>query len=297
MDANQLTILLGLISAMSISLILIKANQNFASPTLAIINRWLRWVVIAGGFAELFLLFGWSQRPYWVLFVASILGWFLLESIYHWMAIHAMSVSPLPLFPRFILNQAGDEWPVQPRFLRLRDEIRAAGFKHIQALRAEVSTSLYVRASFYHSADGLTRLQITFLPQPMGNLMTCYHLASQTTEGVRIVTDNHHLPFAGFYPENWLVERRPWSRSLSALQQRHQNRVIQARGTLVPWTSEPLNDINAQQTNLEQLNTELGFLLPGSEHDEHGRISAPGRYRLWKEILSLNYLGLAARYQ
>lgn len=279
------------------SLVLMRVNQHFASPSLAIVNRWLRWAVLAGGSAEMTAHFGWSERPFAVLFTAYLIGWFMLESIYHWIAIHAMSVSPLPLFPRFTLNHGGDEWPVQSRFMRLRDQIRAAGFKHVQALRAEVASGLYVRASFYHSADGATRLQVTFLPQPMGSMTVCLHLATPTADGRRIVTDNHHLPFAGFYPENWLVERRPWCRSLSRLFARHRDRVASAAATIVPWATEPLEDVNSQQSELERLNTQLGFLLPSPEHEEHGRISSAGRYRVWKEMLSLNYLGRSARYE
>lgn len=297
MDAIPLTPLLLLIPAMVVSLVLTRVNQHYASPTLAIINRWLRWGVMAGGFAQMAVHFGWSERPFAVLFAAFLIGWFMLESVYHWLAIHAMSVSPLPLFPRFALNRGGDEWPVQSRFLRLRDQIRASGFKHVQALRAEVATNLHVRSSFYHSEDSCTRLQVTFLPQPMGNLTVCLHLATQTADGRRIVTDNHHLPFAGFYPEHWWVERRPWCRSLPGLLTRHRDRVARAAGTLVPWTSEPLEDLNAQQTELERLNTQLGFLLPSPEHEERGRISSEGRYRVWKEMLSLNYLGRPARYE
>lgn len=282
---------------MVVSLVLMRVNQRFASPALAIVNRWLRWMVLAGGSAQMTLHFGWSERPFGVLFAVFLIVWFLLESIYHWLAIHAISVSPLPLFPRFSMNRGGDEWPVQTRFLKLRDQIRASGFKHVQALRAEVASGLYVRASFYHSADGFTRLQATFMPQPMGNVTVCLHLATLTADGRRVVTDNHHLPFAGFYPENWWVRRQPWCRSLPRLLTLHRERLARIGGTLVPWTSEPLEDVNAQQIELERLNTQLGFLLPSPEHEEHGRISSEGRYRVWKEMLSLNYLGRPARYE
>jgi hypothetical protein len=279
------------------SLVLMRVNQHLASPALAIFNRWLRWVVLAGGSAQMSAHFGWSERSFGVLFTVYLIFWFMLESIYHWLAIQAMSVSPLPLFPRFTLNQGGDEWPVQRRFMRLREQIRAAGFKHVQALRAEVATGLHVRASFYHSLDGATRLQVTFLPQPMGNVTVCLHFSTHSAEGRRVVTDNHHLPFAGFYPENWLVERRPWCRSMPRLLAFHRERVARSAVTVVPWTTEPIQDVNAQQTEIERLNTQLGFLLPSPEHEEHGRISSAGRYRVWKEMLSLNYLGRPARYE
>ena len=295
--SGQVVPVLVLIPAMVISLVLMKLNQQLASPVVAILNRWLRWGIFAGGLAQVSQHFGWTDRSYFGLFMVFFIGWFLLESIYHWLAIHAMSVSPLPLFPRFTVNRAGEEWPVQARFLKLRDQIRASGFKQVQSLRAEVATSIYLRVSLFQNADNTTRLQVTFIPQPMSTVTVCLHLSTATASGERMVTDNHYLPFAGFYPENWHLDRRPCLRSFPALLKRHQSRVSVRAFAAVPWTSEPLDDINAQQGELERINTELGFLLPRSDHEEHGRISHEGRYRVWKEMFTLNYFGRAARYE
>lgn len=282
---------------MVVSLILMRINQQLASPILAIINRWLRWGILAGGGAQICQHYGWLDRSYAALFVVFFIAWFLLESIYHWLAIHAMSVSPLPLFPRFTLNRAGDEWPVQARFLKLRDQIRAAGFKQVQSLRAEVATSIYLRVSLFQNADNTTRLQVTFVPQPMGTVTVCLNLATATLAGERMVTDNYYLPFGGFYPENWHLDRRPCLRSFPSLLKRHRARLAAVPHTPIPWTTEPLEDLNAQQGELERINTELGFLLPRTDHEEYGRISHEGRYRVWKEMLTLNYFGRAARYE
>lgn len=286
-----------LIPAMLLSLLLVKLNQHYASPLLAILNRWVRWGVMAGGVAQMLQHFGWSERSFGVLFLVCLIAWFLIEGIYRWLTIHAMSVSPLPLFPRFVVNRAGDEWPVQARFLKLREELRSAGFKQVQALRAEVATSLFLRLSIYQNADNTLRLQVAFIPQPLGNVTVCIHLSTQTADGRRFVTDNHYLPFAGFYPETWSVERRPSTRSFQRLLARHQDRVIATGATAVPWTNEPIDDMNAQQSELERVNTELGFLLPHADQEEFGRISHEGRYRVWKEMFSLNYLGRSLRYE
>ncbi|HXA81223.1 MAG TPA: hypothetical protein VNV14_08125, partial [Opitutaceae bacterium] len=58
-----------------------------------------------------------------------------------------------------------------------------------------------------------------------------------------------------------------------------------------------LADLNAQQYGLEQVNTELGFLFPRADREEHGKITYEGRFRVWKEILLLNYFGRSARYE
>ncbi len=286
-----------LISGMLLSLVLLQVNQRFASPVLAIVNRWLRWIWFAVGSAKVSVDFGWIDRPFWVVAIAFFLIWFLCETAYNWLAISALSVSPLPLFPKFVVNTSGEEWPTNARLLRIRDWLRTQNFRQVQALRAEVGPNIYLRVSVYQDAKAEIRIQVTFLPQSNGAISVCYSLASQTVSGYRYVTDNLYLPFGGFYPETWLVERNPWRRSLKHLLQRHRLRMTKANEMLLPWATEPLNDLNAQQRELEQVNTELGFLMPHAHRDDFGKMTYEGRYRVWKEIWLLNYFGRSARYE
>ena len=48
---------------------------------------------------------------------------------------------------------------------------------------------------------------------------------------------------------------------------------------------------------MEQINTELGFLLPHAEREEFGKITPEGRFRIWKEAWLLDYFGLSTRYK
>ena len=57
-----------------------------------------------------------------------------------------------------------------------------------------------------------------------------------------------------------------------------------------------MNDLNVQNSELDRLNTEMGFLHPHHERDDLGKITHEGRYRVWKEIWMLDYLGLPTRY-
>jgi hypothetical protein len=284
-------------TAMIASLVLFQMNQRYASPVLAILNRWLRWIIFAIGGAKICIDFEWIDRPYWILATALFLLWFLGETLYNWLAIHALSVSPLPLFPRFTINSSGEEWPTNPRFLKIRDWLRAQSFKQVQALRAEVAPGVSLRVSVYQDSEAQVRLQITFLPQPNGTISVCYSLATQTAGGYRYATDNLYLPFGGFYPENWLVSRHPWRRSLPKLLALHRRRLAQAHEISLVWNIDPLNDLNAQQLELEQVNTELGFLTPHHDREDFGKMTYEGRYRVWKEIWLLNYLGRSARYE
>jgi hypothetical protein len=282
--------------AIFVSLLLLKLNQRLASPIVAIAERWIRWIVVSVGGAQLCRDFELIDRPLWVLALAVFIGWFLVETLYNWLAIAALSVSPFPLFPRYALNSSGEEWPVQPRFLRIREWLRAQGFRQIQALKAEVGGDIYLRVSVYQDEAALLRVQVTFLPQNNGAIDVCYSLMSIALDGSRYVTDNLYIPFGGFYPENWFVDRRPCCRSLPRLLARHRRRVASMGGGLTPFAAEPLVDLNDAQRELDHVNTELGFLNPQGAREENGKITYEGRYRVWKEIWMLNYLGRSARY-
>ncbi len=279
------------------SLVLMQINHRVASPVLAIVDRWLRWFVFAFGAAQLCHDFKLVDRPFWALAVVFFIIWFLGETLYNWLAISALSVSPLPLFPRYVVNTSGEEWPVQPRLVRIRDWLRSHGFRQAQALKAEIGGGIFLRVSVYQDAAATIRVQITFIPQASGAISVCYAVTSITADGSRYLTDNLYIPFGGFYPENWFVERAPWRRSLSRLIARHQTRLKKAGAAVVPFAVEPLADLNEAQHVLDQLNTELGFLHPHAQREDLGKITHEGRYRVWKEIWTLNYLGRSARYE
>jgi len=286
-----------ILGAIIVSLVLMQVNQRVASPLLSILDRWVRWFVFAFGAAQLCTDFNLIDRPFWVLAGVFFLVWFTGETLYNWLAITAHSLSPLPLFPRYVVNASGEEWPVQPRLLKMREWLRAQGFRQAQALKAEIGGDIFLRVSVYQDAQATVRVQITFIPQSNGAISVCTAVSSLTKDGTRYLTDNLYIPFGGFYPENWLVERAPWRRSLSSLLARHRARLAKAGASAVPFETDPLDDLNAVQHELDQLNTELGFLHPRGERDDRGKFTHEGRYRVWKEIWMLNYLGRSARYQ
>lgn len=286
-----------ILAAMMVSLVLMQVNLRVASPLLSIADRWLRWFVFSFGAAQFAWEFKLIDRPFWVLSIVFFIVWFLGETLYNWLAITAHSLSPLPLFPRYAINSSGEEWPVQPRLLKIREWLRGQGFRQVQALKAEIAPGVSLRVSVYQDAQATVRVQATFIPQANGAISVCYGVTSVTNDGRRYLTDNLYIPFAGFYPENWLVERAPWRRSLPRLLARHRTRLAKSGAVIVPFATEPLTDLNAVQHELDQLNTELGFLNPHAEREDLGKFTHEGRYRVWKEIWMLNYLGRAARYE
>jgi hypothetical protein len=286
----------AILGAVVFSFILTQINQRRPSPIILVVDHWVRWFLFAFGGAWICHEYQLVDRPFWVLSAAFFLAFFIGDTAYNWLAVSALSASPLPLFPRYEINRTGGEWPVQPRLLRVREWLRSQGFTPVQALRIGIGGGIYLRVAVYQDGAAALRLCVMFLPQPNGSIGVSYEISSLTTDGRRYVTDNFFIPFGGFYPENWFVERRPWRRSLPRLLARHRARLAASRVAPAPFTNEPLMDINATQSELERLNTELGFLHPYHDREEFGKISPEGRYRVWKEIWMLNYLGRTSRY-
>lgn len=290
------TLSLILAPAVALLLLLFYLNLRLASPLLAIPIRWLRWILFALFVAQANEEFALVDRPAWVIAAAAFLFWFLVEAAFNWLKVSAISLSSLPLFPRYVINTTGDEWPTQQRLLKLRDWLRENRFSPIQALKAELGGGIWLRTSVHQSEDNTIRLHTLFVPQDNGAITVCFSLVSQTEGGRRIVTDNLYIPFGGFYPENWLVERTPWRRSLPSLLARHKRRLAETGERLIALESSPLDDINQQQQQMEMINTELGYLLPHAEREEYGKITPEGRFRVWREAWLLDYLGIAGRY-
>jgi hypothetical protein len=291
------TLSLFLAPSVAVLLLLFYINLRVASPVLAIPIRWLRWVLFAIFAAQSNEQFALVDRPFWVVALAVFLLWFLLESGFNWLKVSAISLSPMPLFPRYVVNSSGDEWPTQKRLLRVRDWLRANGFSHVQALKAELGGGIWLRTSVYQSHDNTARLHVLFVPQENGAITVCYSLATPVAGGRRYVTDNLYIPFGGFYPESWLVERSPWRRGLARLVARHHQRLVRDDATTLAWEISPIDDINQQQHHMEVINTELGYLQPQAEREEFGKITPEGRFRIWKEAWLLDYLGIAGRYR
>jgi len=262
-------------------------------PILAVANRWVRWMVFSLLFASVGHFMGKPEpEPIGLLFATGFLVYLLVETMYSWIAIGALSKSDMALFPTFRSNKDGDQWPSHQRYSKAKEWIRQNGFTRVQSIKAELDEQLHIRASVYENEDKTIRLQVLFIPQRNGSLAMCYVFSSRYEDDTRIITDNMFMPFGGFYPESWHLVRKPLVRGIESLFNRHNKRLTAAAGQIVPWSDEPLDDLNAQQKQLERTNTQAGFLVPRHQQEEYGKITGEGRYRIWKEIWMLNYLGL-----
>lgn len=262
-------------------------------PLLHIANRWLRWILIALLFALLLNNQDWAEekRSIFPLFLIAFLAWFLLETMINWAKISSFSRSDYPLFPRYLVNHKGDEWPVDQKAIKVKEWLSQKDFTKVQSLKFGNEGSFVLRTTFYEDTTGTYRIQIHFLPpNPTGRTMF-FVVSTLAEDGTRFTTDNISMPFAIYVPENWDLHRKPLALSLPKLLAFHKERLKSTRKTLVAWEIEPQDDLDRQRRHLEQINIDHGFLHPTNYHEEYGRLTSEGRYRMWKEMWLLSYLG------
>lgn len=279
----------GLVAVALLTLLLSQIVRWKRFPILNLLNKWLRWFWFAGIFTYLLRLLDLSARPDWVHFVIGFMLWFLIETGYNWFAIKVLSSSDIPLFPKFKLDKdhsdyASSNYP--------KDWLEKKRFKRLSVLKAELMEDLFLRTFIYESADQKTRIQILLTPKRKDGANALYTIYSSAKNGYRLITNNHSLPFGGYYPEDWKVMRKPLIGLLGQLLQLHEKRLANTNAELVPFDGDPLDEINHQQKFLERFNEEQGFLNSLQYRDENGSLSYEGRYRLWKEMWLLAYLGV-----
>lgn len=278
-------------SLTTIAILLLTLGGYFNLPICLILGRWLRWFLFSALFAYFIKTFEVSLRPDWVHFSTGIALWFIIETGYNWIAIKALSFSNLPLFPDFHENKDGDEWPAEKRFIDIKEWLRDRNYTRLKALKSELFVDTHLRVSIYESSDQLTRIQILFLPKRKGGATACYTISTRTKDGGRVITDNHILPYGGYYPEGWEMCRKPLIGSIKRLLLLHHKRVLKLKIEPVVVQEDALEELNDHQRILERINTEIGFFVPHSRREEEGRISQEGRYRLWKEMWLMAYFG------
>lgn len=274
-----------------VSLYLRFANLYRPSPVRLILGHWSNWIL--AGFMGAFVmeLVGLGGRPATVQFTIAFLAWFLIENGFRWLQIKALSHSDYPLFPKYALNTTGDEWPVDPQFFKLRDWLKANGFKKEISLKALVVEPLVFRSTFYISADRKIRAQVTFFPRQMRGISSSLSFTSITADQDKVITDNQYVPYGGYYPDNWFVLRLPLVTSVESLYNTHLSRLQRSGGQFVEFVQDPLDALNDHLRQLEEVNRRYGFMNNHADYEESGRLSPDGRYRILKEIWLLHYLG------
>lgn len=257
---------------------------------LVLLNRWVRWILFGVGAAFLLREWGISGRPYWALVPAFLLLWILVESVYTWLAVRALSLSEIPVYPNYREIAEEVRWPVSQRFLEVKEEIRALGFTVGNSLAADLGGGLRMRSLLYFDEGREIRLQVVFAPRAAGS-PALFLIFSSAAADKRWVTDNVWLPFGSVFPADWRVERRPFTVSARRLLDRHRRNLAKWGAVPEPYGPDPVETLNAEQDALDRAGTDHGILVPRGQRPEFGKLTGDGRYRVWKQILLLNYLG------
>ncbi len=266
------------------------------APTfrLVLLNRWLRWGLFGVGMAYLVRDWGGSYRPYWALAPTFLLIWMLVESVYTWLAVRALSLSSLPVFPSYRGGVPEVNWPVEPRFLKVKEEIRSLGFTVREKMRAELGEYMTLTSVIYADEENKTRLQVIFVPRP-NSRPALFFIFTSKSESERWGTENVWLPFGGVVPRSWHIDRKPFCTSPAKLLQRHRRKIEKAGEELVSFDDQWVDELNEEQDTLDRVSTEEGILFSRRHRPEYGKLTGDGRYRVWKQILLLNFFGCVGR--
>ncbi len=272
--------------------------KKISTTWLNIAARWYRMGLFSLASAVFAQDINLIDRPLHVLVLIFTLAWLMMETAMGWLMVSALSKSNYPLFPAFSANLSGLEWPLGKSLLRLKNQIKDAQFVFVQSLKSELGSGIFLRMAVFQHVSAETRLHVYFTPDVGGAVRYFLSFHSVLPDGKRISTDNLALPFGGFYPETWELDRRPRCQNFLKLKALHEERKAAfGRQQWARFDLNPLDEINQQQRMLERLNLEMGFLNPVSEQEEHGKLSYEGRYRVWVELLLLNYFGISRRYR
>ncbi|MGB0370632.1 MAG: hypothetical protein ACPGN3_04720 [Opitutales bacterium] len=268
-------------------------NRSYSIPLLGVINRWVRWIFFSLAIGVLIVDQELTDRPIWAVSTVAFLGWFLIETLYFWLYTRAISFSEIPLIPMYRMADR-DEWPVDSRLIKLKNWLRTHGFKQSAFLLAELTPEVFIRNAVYENEGQTCRVQIVFMPMRGPQVQPFFIVSSVAKDGRRLITNNIPMPFGGTYPENWNVVRKPLIRSVESLLKVHTKYQKVLDFELAPFEESPLEEINGQQQMLEKTNIKNGFILPREYHEDYGMLSSDARYRLWKEIWMISYLGHAS---
>lgn len=255
-----------------------------------LISHWMRWLTFACAFSLMLTFFEWSSRPDWVHFISGLAVWFILETLYYKLSIHLLNISEMELFPKYKNDTDDNLWPINKRVLKIKELLRKEGFKSEETLKAQIVAHLTIRQAVFFNEEQTIRLNVLFIPNAKNEIQLFYSLFSLKSDGEYLITDNQNMPFGGFYPDHWTVNRFPICHSLKKLLERHQDAMKTTHGTWSQFEGDIRTKTNRLQFELEQKNREMGFLNEPNKEDTH-QISSEGCFRIWTEMWMLAYLG------
>jgi len=283
--SKELTLLLLAVYCLSHIL-----SKQLPIRIIRLFSHWARWLTFACAFSLMLTYFEWSNRADWVHFISGLAAWFILETLYYKISIHMLNISEMDLFPKYKNDTNENLWPINKEVLKIKDLLSEEGFKEEETLKAEIIAHLVIRQAVFLDETRKVRLNVLFIPNAKNEIKLFYSLFSHKTSGEYLLTDNQNMPFGGYYPDHWTVNRYPISHSLKKLLKKHREAMSESEGEWSEVEGDIRTKTNRLQWELEKKNREMGFLNEPNREDKQ-QISSEGCFRIWIEMWLLAYFG------
>lgn len=253
---------------------------------LRVARRWARFAFFSLALALAAKKYAFPDAGFAELAAAGALSYALVETLIYWLQICAASSSGLPPFGT--RKKAESAWSCEPSMIRLKRKIEALGFKKSGAFIVEFGGGMSAKTTIFDSADGKTRLDVTFVP--IGNSYIVSSSASSVdSDGARWATDGNPTPFGLSFPSGWKVARKPLACDPLKLLKIHAARLEKSGKTFVPISETP--DEYAAETagGMERQSARDGLMNAGSAAEESGIFTQEGKTRIWLDMIMTNY--------
>lgn len=283
--SKELTLLLLAVYCLSHIL-----SKQLPIRIIRLFSHWARWLTFACAFSLMLTYFEWSNRADWVHFISGLAAWFILETLYYKISIHMLNISEMDLFPKYKNDTNENLWPINKEVLKIKDLLSEEGFKEEETLKAEIIAHLVIRQAVFLDEARKVRLNVLFIPNAKNEIKLFYSLFSHKASGEYLLTDNQNMPFGGYYPDHWTVNRYPISHSLKKLLKKHREAMSESEGEWTEVEGDIRTKTNRLQWELEKKNREMGFLNEPNREDKQ-QISSEGCFRIWIEMWLLAYFG------
>lgn len=232
-----------------------------------------------------------QSHPFWVIFLMSLLGYLLVESIYIWIIIRLYSKIDFPLFPHFEHESDTIMWPQGKYAEKIRETFAKLGFKFAETLAIKITSTAIIIAPIFYNPKGDIRLQVLFSNFAKKRTLINFILTSYLRNGTILVTHNLQSTVASFFAEPFKSNFKSTS-SIDALLKHHKKIVKKySKQTFCLSGEDCKQAINNEQILLEKANLANGN-CERLDNRTNVTISFVGRYKLWINSLRLNYFGI-----
>lgn len=265
-------------------------GNKYTLPILKLISHWCRWLCFAGFFTYFLVVFELSFRPDWVHWITGMAVWFFLETLFFRVSVQLLNLSEIPLFPKYQRDTIDNLWPINQRALKIKDYLIHKSFKNVGVIKANLSQNLSIRQALFLDDSERIRINVVFLPNAKQEIICYVSLFSLNESGLYLITDNQNVPFGGFYPEHWSVNRYPLCDSLPKLLKKHRAMMKTKHTNWQLLETDLLQTMNQCQAELEVINEKMGFFNHSSDSAK-SQISSEGSHRICIEMWLLSYFG------